>query len=185
VNKSKDIIVGIIITSVIIATISTMSYYVLIYNKLDCDECQYSDINNNIKFKWDNITFTLINRTQYSVYNLSYKNLLIEISSSTCSDCIRQSYVINDFYNNLSSSNIDLTILTLLIDVHTEKELLDYCITYNLCWLIGDITESNYLKLNLKWIPTFYLFNVSKVLVAEHENNMNYEQLYDFVMSNI
>lgn len=50
-------------------------------------------------------------------------------------------------------------------------------------WSIGSINENNYSKINIKWFPTLFLFNVTSHQISKNIGIMVFEELLTFVNS--
>jgi hypothetical protein len=77
--------------------------------------------------------------------------------------------------------SLELEILTLMIDLQTQKELLTYYTANNLTWNIGSINMGNYSKIHLPVVPSFFLFNSTSVLVKQYFGLISFELLLDFI----
>lgn len=152
------------------------------------NNCQECSLNNNGDSSntsdsdsvWNEITFTLINNSLVSIHDFSSKNLLLEFSSSQCSDCTQQIPVIRQFLDS-SFNNDTLIVLSLFLDLSTQSELLDYYIDHNITWLVGSINYSNYSKLGLSYVPSFHLFNSSGSELDSIQNYLSYDALLSFL----
>ncbi len=176
-HLTKNNLIGLIVT--ILVTFSSL-IGVLIYLK-NCQDCSFNSPNPpDSGSVWDEISFTLINNSLASIPDFNGKNLLLEFSSSQCSDCTHQIPVIQQFLNS-SYFNVSLVVLTLFIDFSTQSELLDYYVDNNLTWLVGSISYSNYYKLGLSYIPSFHLFNSSGSEIDRIQNFVSYDSLLSFL----
>jgi hypothetical protein len=70
-----------------------------------------------------------------------------------------------------------------MVDLDTPKELLTYYIDNNISWSIGSINEGNYSKINIEYVPTFFLFNVTSHQIGKHIGIMIFEELFTFINS--
>jgi len=146
----------------------------------NCQDCSVNNKPNSTDSIWDEISFSLINSSLVSISDFHGKNLLLEISSSKCPDCIQQIPVIKQFISS-PYFNDSLVILTLFTDLSSQSELLDFYIDNNLSWLVGSINTSNLSKLGLTYVPAFYLFDSSGSEIDSIQNFVSNDALLDFL----
>ncbi|MCG3257990.1 MAG: hypothetical protein KAU62_17925, partial [Candidatus Heimdallarchaeota archaeon] len=107
-HLTKNKLIGLIVT--ILITCSSL-IGVLVYLE-NCQDCSFNNPNPpDSGSVWDEISFTLVNNSITSIRNFNGKNLLIEFSSSHCSDCTQQIPVIQQFCES-SHFNDSLVVLT-------------------------------------------------------------------------
>ncbi|MCG3223472.1 MAG: hypothetical protein H7647_03330 [Candidatus Heimdallarchaeota archaeon] len=145
-----------------------------------CDTCLI-DTNNVNDSLWDDVIFSLINGSSYSISNFTHSDLLIEFASSDCSFCHDQIVVLKELEDAIILSNSSVLLLTLLIDLISPKDLLDYYIFYDISWTIGNISEEYYSLINLIEVPTFYFINTTKNLVGKYEGFTNLQTLKELI----
>ena len=158
---------------------------VIIYYQT-CENCRINPDNNhingqnNVTTVWDSIFFTLLNGSVFQTKNFIGQKLLIEIASSDCSHCTEQLDILRELNDLIVQNDKNITILTLLIDLETTKDLLTYYIDYNITWTFGKINEGNYSKVGLTIVPTFYLFNQTGHEINFQKGEMSFSQLLIF-----
>ena len=148
-----------------------------------CENCRLEQdvINNNETTVWDSVFFTLLNGSIFQIKNFIGQKLLVEFASSDCSHCTEQLNALRDLNSLIVWNDKNITILTLLVDLETSKELLTYYIDYNISWIFGKINEENYSLFDLSIVPTFYLFNQTGNEISSWKGEMNLKQLLTFI----
>ncbi len=140
-----------------------------------------SDLSSVDSSVWDNISFVLVNESVRTINDFEGSILLLEFSSTNCLDCSTQLPILDEFWETISSSNESIVLLTLFIDLSTQKELLDYYISNNVTWLVGRIDYSTYSTLGLSFVPSFHLFDRNSNELKSVQTNLSLKELWDFV----
>ena len=164
--------------------VGSITGVIIYYQK--CENCRINPDNNhtngwnNGTTIWDTVFFTLLNGSVFQTKNFIGQKLLLEIASSNCSQCTEQLEALKELNELISQNDKNITILTLLIDLETTKELLTYYINNNITWTLGNIKEENYSKLGLTVVPTFYMFNQTRQEINCWKGEMSISQLLVF-----
>ena len=162
-------ILTIIISSLVLVA-SVITTTVVLYNHR-CPNCEVPPPNNNgnniTASIWAEVFFTLINESVWTIKNFEGHTLLLEFAKSDCPDCSSTIPELRKLQEYIVNNTIEVTILTLMIDINNSKNLLTFYINNNLTWKIGWCNQGNYSKLNFGWVPTFYAFNSTSQLIKQ------------------
>lgn len=145
-----------------------------------CENCIINNENENNYF-WNDIIFSIINGSSYSIANFTQKNLLVEFAANNCLQCQNQIEILEELNNEINLKNTSVLLLTLLIDLSTQKELLDYYIYNDISWTIGSISEEYYSLINLTEVPCFYYINTTKNLIGTYTGYTNLHSLKELI----